>query len=43
MKFEDAVPWPDVTGTAEVIATTTVANGWETLSFDFTGIDMGID
>jgi hypothetical protein len=42
-KFEDAVPWPNVTGTAEVIATTTVANGWETLSFDFSGIDMGID
>ncbi|WP_298492669.1 hypothetical protein [uncultured Algibacter sp.] len=43
MKFEDAVPWPDVTGTADVIATTTVANQWETLTFDFTGIDMGID
>ena len=43
MKFEDNVPWPGVTGTAEITATTTVANGWETLSFDFSGIDMNID
>ena len=43
MKFEDDVPWPDVTATAEIIATTTVANQWETLTFDFTGVDMSID
>ena len=43
MKFEDNVPWPGVTGTAEITATTTVANAWETLTYDFSGIDMGID
>lgn len=43
MKFEDDVPWPGVTGTADVIATTTVANQWETLTFDFAGVDMSID
>lgn len=42
-KFEDAVPWPNVTGTAEITATTTVANQWEVLTFDFTGIDTNID
>ncbi|ULC58442.1 hypothetical protein MBM09_10970 [Flaviramulus sp. BrNp1-15] len=42
MKFEDNVPWPDVTASAEITATTTVANQWETLTFDFSGIDMGI-
>jgi len=43
MKFEDDVPWPNVTGTAEITATTTVANQWEVLTFDFTGIDTNID
>lgn len=42
-KFEDAVPWPDVASTAEITATTTVANQWEDLTFDFTGIDTAID
>ena len=42
-KFENDVPWPDVTGTAEITETTTLANGWQELSFDFTGIDMSID
>ncbi|NMH89683.1 hypothetical protein [Flavivirga algicola] len=42
-KFEDNVPWPDVTATAEITATTTVANQWEDLTFDFTGIDTSID
>ncbi len=42
-KFEDDVPWPDVTATAEITATTTVANQWEDLTFDFTGIDTSID
>ncbi|MDO6759677.1 PKD domain-containing protein [Tamlana sp. 2_MG-2023] len=43
MKFEDNVPWPNVTSTAEVTATTTVANQWETLTFDFSGVDTSID
>lgn len=43
MKFEDDVPWPNVTGSAEITATTTVANQWEELTFDFAGIDTGID
>ncbi|HEY5688210.1 MAG TPA: hypothetical protein VIS27_07910 [Yeosuana sp.] len=43
MKFEDAVPWPAVTGTAEITATTTVANAWEELTFVFPSIDTAID
>ncbi|MFB9056812.1 hypothetical protein ACFFU9_08670 [Mariniflexile ostreae] len=43
MKFEDATPWPNVTSTAEITATTSVANQWETLSFDFSGVDMAVD
>ncbi|WGH76044.1 hypothetical protein P8625_02420 [Tenacibaculum tangerinum] len=43
MKFEDDVPWPDVTASAEVTATTTTANAWEELTFDFTGISSSID
>lgn len=43
LKFEDDVAWPDVTASAEVTATTTVANQWETLTFDFSGIDTAID
>ncbi|CAL2091088.1 lipoprotein precursor [Tenacibaculum sp. 190524A02b] len=43
MKFEDAVPWPNGTASAEVEATTTVANTWEELTFDFTGINNSID
>lgn len=38
MKFEDATPWPNTVASAEVVATTTVANGWEEVSFDFSGI-----
>jgi hypothetical protein len=43
MKFEDATPWPNTTASAEVTATTNVANGWEELIFDFTGISTTID
>ncbi len=43
MKFEDAVPWPNVTASAEITATTTVANAWEELTFDFSGIDTSIE
>jgi hypothetical protein len=43
MKFEDAVPWPNNTGSAEITATTTVANQWQTLSFDHSAIDTSID
>ncbi len=43
MKFEDDVPWPNVTGSAEITATTTVANQWETLTFDHSGISSSID
>ncbi|WP_406684694.1 hypothetical protein N1F78_02910 [Seonamhaeicola sp. MEBiC1930] len=43
MKFEDAVPWPDVSATAEITATTTVANAWEELTFTFPSIDTSID
>ena len=42
-KFEDNVAWPNVTSSAEVTATTTVANAWEELTFDFTGIDTSVD
>ena len=43
MKFEDDVPWPNVTGSAEITATTTVANQWETLTFNHSGINESID
>ncbi|MBO0590273.1 hypothetical protein I2486_02525 [Cellulophaga sp. E16_2] len=43
MKFEDAVAWPDTAATAEITETTTLANQWETLTFDFAGVDMSID
>lgn len=43
MKFEDAVPWPGVSATAEITATTTVANAWEELTFTFPTIDTSID
>lgn len=42
-KFEDAVPWPNNTESAEVTATTTVANAWEELTFDFTGISTTVE
>ena len=38
-KFEDATPWPATVSSAEVTATTTKANQWEELTFDFTGIN----
>jgi len=43
MKFEDAVPWPAVSATAPITATTTVANAWEELTFVFPTIDTAID
>jgi hypothetical protein len=43
MKFEDITPWPNTVATAEVLATTTVANQWEELTFDFSGIDTTVD
>ncbi|WP_139957150.1 hypothetical protein [Flavicella sediminum] len=43
MKFEDAVGWPNTTATPEITATTTKANEWETLTFNFSGIDTSID
>jgi hypothetical protein len=43
MKFEDAVGWPNTTATPEVTATTTKTNEWETLTFNFTGVDTAID
>ncbi|WP_405294275.1 hypothetical protein [Algibacter sp. Ld11] len=43
MKFEDSAPWPNTTATAEITATTTLANQWETLTFDFTGVDMAVE
>jgi hypothetical protein len=43
MKFEDNVPWPNNTGSAEITATTTVANQWETLTFNHSGISDSVD
>ena len=43
MKFEDDVLWPNTTGSAEITATTTVANQWETLTFDHSGISSSVD
>ncbi len=43
LKFEDATPWPNTKASAEITATTTSANAWEELTFDFTGIVTAID
>ncbi|HSQ47415.1 MAG TPA: hypothetical protein VLM44_10925 [Lutibacter sp.] len=43
MKFEDAAPWPATKATAEITATTTVANAWETLTFTITGVDASLE
>ena len=43
MKFEDAAGWPNTTATAEVTATSTVANQWETLTYDFSGLDTSVE
>ena len=43
MKFEDAVGWPNTTATAEVTATTTKANEWEELLFDFSGASSSVE
>ena len=43
LKFEDATPWPNTKASAEITGTTTSANAWEELTFDFTGIDTAID
>jgi hypothetical protein len=43
LKFEDATPWPNTVASAEITATTTVASGWEELTFDFSGISTSVD
>ncbi|MCL5127340.1 PKD domain-containing protein [Algibacter sp. L4_22] len=43
MKFEDVTPWPNTQATAEITATTTLANQWETVAFDFAGVDMAVE
>ena len=43
MKFEDTTPWPNTVASAEVVGTTTVANQWEELTFNFSGIDTSVD
>ncbi|MDO5978882.1 hypothetical protein [Flavivirga spongiicola] len=43
LKFEDDTPWPNTVASAEVVATSTVANQWEELTFDFSGIDTNIE
>ena len=42
MKFEDATPWPNTTATSEITATTTLANQWETLTFNFSGLNKAV-
>jgi hypothetical protein len=41
-KFEDATPWPNTIASAEVTATTTKANQWEEVTFDFSGISSSV-
>ena len=43
MKFEDAAPWPNTSATAEITATTTVANAWEELTFVITGVNTDLE
>jgi len=42
MKFEDATPWPNTAATSEITATTTLANQWETLTFNFSGLNKAV-
>jgi len=37
LKIEDEVPWPGVSATSTVTGTSTVANEWEEIEFDFSG------
>ena len=37
LKIEDEVPWPDVSATSTITGTSTVANEWEEIEFDFSG------
>ena len=43
MKYENNAPWPDTKATAEITATTTVANAWEVLTFTITGVDASLE
>lgn len=43
MKFEDAAAWPDTAATDEITVATTVANSWEELTYNITGVDSNID
>ena len=43
LKFEDATPWPNTVASDEVTVATTVANQWEELTFNMTGIDPNVD
>ncbi len=43
LKFEDVTPWPNTVASAEVVATTTKANQWEELTFDFSGISTSVE
>jgi len=43
LKFEDATPWPNTVASEEITATTTTANAWEELTFDFSGISTTVD
>ena len=43
MKFEDSLGWPNTTASAEVTATTTKANEWEELIFDYSGISSSVE
>ena len=37
LKIEDEVPWPGVSATSTITGTSTVANEWEEIEFDFSG------
>ena len=37
LNFEDEVPWPGVSATSTITGTSTVANEWEEIEFDFSG------
>ncbi|MEY3678846.1 MAG: hypothetical protein RI924_987 [Bacteroidota bacterium] len=43
MKFEDATAWPNTVATSEIVATTTLANQWETLTFNFSGLNKAVN
>ncbi len=42
LKYEDSQAWPNTLASNEVTVATTVANAWQELTFDMTGVDPNV-